>query len=94
MSKNTPFSKETLSDIGGYILNGMSEQESCILSGVLYKDLQVLQEGSDTVRDYIKKKHIQFKHNHLREIQSKKSEKTSQWLLEKLRPEEFGTTNH
>lgn len=83
--------KEAVTTIGTYILDGMNERESCILAGISYPDLQALKEKSENVRDFIEKKHIQFKHNNLKAIQAKKSEKNSQWLLEKLRPEEFGT---
>ncbi len=84
-------SKDTLTDIGVYILEGMSEREACVLAGVSFSDLQDTKEVSDVARNFIEKKFTEFKHNHLKEIQKNKSEKNSQWLLEKLRPEEFGS---
>lgn len=82
--------KERLEHIGAYILKGMSEREACILSDVTPSELTKLKEKNEKVRDFIEKKKIKFKFNHLKEIQDNKSEKNSQWLLEKLRPEEFG----
>lgn len=83
--------KEKLQDIGTHILNGMTEREACILADVSYNELQLMKEGNDIVRQFIEKSHIQFKEAHLKEIQKNKSEKNSMWLLEKLRPEEFGS---
>lgn len=81
---------DILTSICTYILDGMSERESCKLAGFSYNELQNLKENSAALREALEKKHIEFKHNHLKEIQKTKSEKNSQWLLEKLRPEEFG----
>lgn len=89
MSK--PITRSQLLLIGKYVLDGMSEKESCILSEVSHSDLQKLKESNDDVFDYLEQKKVQFKYNHLKEIQTKRSEKNSQWILEKLRPEEFGT---
>lgn len=83
--------QDILINICTYILDGMSEREACALAGFSYNELQDLKEGSQKLREVIEKKHIEFKHNHLKEIQKNKSEKNSQWLLEKLRPEEFGS---
>jgi hypothetical protein len=82
--------KEKLEDIGSYIIGGMSEKEACILSDISVVELTALKERNETVRDFLEKKKIKFKYNHLKEIQKNKSEKNSQWLLEKLRPDEFG----
>ena len=80
-----------LNTICTYILDGMTEREACKLADFSYNELQNMKESSPSLRDSLEKKHIQFKHNHLKEIQNTKSEKNSQWLLEKLRPEEFGS---
>lgn len=84
-----PLDKETLKDIGLHILNGMSEEESCILSDISYKELQLAKEKNEEIRQYIDKKFLEFKEAHLKEIQKNKSEKNSMWMLEKTRPE-FG----
>lgn len=83
--------QESLQEIGNYIISGMSEKESCILVDVSYEQLQELMKNNEQVRDFIERKRVKFKFNHLREIQKNKSEKNSQWLLEKLRPDEFGS---
>lgn len=81
--------KELLTKIGGYILEGLSEDEACILSDVQKADLTSLKEKNESVREYIEKCKVNFKYLHLKELQTKKSDKTSQWLLERLRPEDF-----
>lgn len=82
--------KEILIDIGKYIQDGLSEKEACILSDVDHTDLLTMKEMSDDVTKFLEKQMVLFKHAHLKEIQSKKSEKNSMWVLEKLMPEQFG----
>jgi hypothetical protein len=84
-----PIDKGVLAKIGQFIIEGLTEEEACILSGADYNNLLTLKENNEDVRNYIAKQRVLFKHAHLREMQSKKSEKTSQWLLERLRPEDF-----
>jgi Ribonuclease G/E len=81
--------KTTLAKIGKYILDGLTEEEACTLSDVKFEELNRIKENNEKVRDYITKCKINFKHFHILEMQKKKSEKTSQWLLERLRPEDF-----
>ena len=83
--------KDILNNICLYILNGMSEREACTLASFSYNELQNLKTESSKLREAIEKKHIEFKYNHLREIQKNKSEKNSMWMLEKLRSDEFGS---
>lgn len=82
--------KEDLIKIGEYILDGLSEKDACTLVGIKYKDYLVFKEENEDVQFFIEKKKVTFKHNHLKEIQSRKSEKNSFWILEKLIPDEFG----
>jgi hypothetical protein len=82
--------KEKLNELGVYLLEGMSEPEAAILSGISYQELQIAKENSDIVRDFIEKKQTEFIRNHLVEIQKNKSEKNSMWMLEKLFPDRFG----
>lgn len=86
-----PITKDTISDVGIHILNGMTEKEACILADVSWTELQKKKEDNEIIRDFVEKKHTEFKANHLKEIQKNKSEKTSMWMLEKLRPDEFGS---
>lgn len=90
MQMSKKITKEILKSIGEYILDGLSEREACILADVDPADLATLKERSDQVTKFLEKTMVEFKHSHLKQIQSKKSEKNSQWLLEKLLPEEFG----
>jgi hypothetical protein len=83
--------KEKLNELGVYLLEGMSEHEACILSGISYQELQIAKENSDVVRDFVEKKQTEFIRNHLVEIQKNKSEKNSMWMLEKLFPDRFGS---
>jgi hypothetical protein len=81
--------KETLAQICENILLGMTEREACILAEFPYASLQIFKEQSEDLRELLEKKEIEFKFNHLKEIQKSKSEKSSMWVLEKLRPEVF-----
>lgn len=83
--------KEILVDIGKYIQDGLSEKEACILCDVDHADLCTMKEMSDDITKFLEKQMVLFKHAHLKEIQSKKSEKNSMWVLEKLMPEQFGS---
>ena len=87
----TKMNKDILLRIGGYILEGLSEDEACTLAGFSPMVFHKIKEKDPEIRLFLQKQWIQFKHAHLKEINSKKSEKTSMWLLEKLRPEEFGS---
>ena len=84
--------KDKLIEIASYILQGLSEEEACILCDVPYEVLQERKEQSEDVRNFIKKQSINFKLNHLKEIQTKKNGNNSQWLLEKIIPEQFGSS--
>jgi len=86
-----PVNQDTLTKIGIFILDGMSEAEACILSNVSYLELQEKKNDNEIIRNFLEKKFTEFKYNHIQEIQKSKSEKNSQWLLEKLRPDEFGS---
>lgn len=78
-----------LKQIGGYILEGMTESEACILSGVKTEVLNEHKEDNEDVRNFIDECTVKFKYNHIKAMQGKKSEKVSQWLLERLRPADF-----
>jgi len=87
MSK--PIDTPRLGQIGKYILEGLTEEEACILSDASFSDLTILKENNEDIRNFISKARVKFKYAHLQEMQTKKSDKTSQWLLERLRPEDF-----
>lgn len=83
--------KEKLKEIGSLLRKGMKEKEACILLDVPWNIYNTLKENDEVIRTYIEKQLIEFKKIHLEVIQSTKSEKNSMYLLEKLRPEEFGS---
>lgn len=89
MSK--PIDKLSLTLIGKYILEGLSESEACIMADASNDELTSLKEKNQNIREFIEKSKVQFKYSHLQEMQTKRSDKTSQWLLERLRPEDFAT---
>ena len=82
--------QEKLTEVATYILDGMNEEEACVLANIDKAKLILLKEENEEVRKYIDEKFIKFKHKHLKEIQKSKNEKNSMWLLEKLRYDEFG----
>ena len=84
-----PIDTIILGKIGQYIIEGLTEEEACILSEVSYDNLVALKEKNEEIRNFISQMRVKFKYAHLKEMQTKKSEKTSQWLLERLRPEDF-----
>ncbi len=82
--------KETIAKICEYILEGMTEREACILADYSYPEFQLKLEQSELLRTTIEKVKVEFKRTHIKEIQKHKSEKNSMYILEKLRPDEFG----
>lgn len=88
---NVYVNKEKLIAIGEYILKGMTEKEACTLVDVAYDIFLQFKERDEFIFKFIEKKHVEFKYNHVNAIQSKKSDKNSMYLLEKLRPDEFGS---
>ena len=84
-------SDELIKAIGRYILQGLSEKESALLCGLTEIDLENLKAKSPSLKDFLEKKKIEFKLNHLKIINEKSDTKTSQWLLEKICPEQFAS---
>lgn len=82
--------KEKLKAIGLYLLKGLTEKEACVLLEIPYTTFLSQKENDEPTRKFIEQQIVQFKLNHLEVIQKTKSEKNSMYLLEKLRPEEFG----
>lgn len=82
--------KEKLKKIGLYLLKGLTEKEACVLLDVPYAVFLKQKENDEPTRKFLEKQTVEFKLKHLEVIQKTSSEKTSMYLLEKLRPEEFG----
>lgn len=81
----------TLKEIGSYLLEGLTTDEACVLASVDHARFKEFLKTNTVLQTFINKKNIEFKQKHLREIQGKRSDKTSMWMLENLRPEEFGS---
>lgn len=83
------FTEVTLKRIGEYILEGLSEDEACVLAGFDPDVFHRAREADKGIRLYLEKQRVQFKHIHLKQINEKRSDKNSMWILEKTLPE-FG----
>lgn len=68
----------------------MTEREACILVDVPLEVFNAAKENDESIRKYLEKKIVEFKLKHIEQIQKEKSDKNSMYLLEKLRPDEFG----
>lgn len=82
--------RDKLAEIANYVLEGLSEDEACVLSGFPPKAFKEIKQSNEGVSMYLQKKAIEFKRKHLKIINEKRNDKNSMWLLESLRPEEFG----
>lgn len=82
---------EKIVEITSHILEGLTQEEACIVCDEDPSELKDLIETNPSVKKFIDKANINFKLAHLKAIQSKKSGNNSQWILEKLRPNEFGS---
>jgi len=89
---SSKITSDNVTSLGKYLITGLKEKEACTLVGIPHEDLVALKERDQSVRDFIEKQIVQFKYNHLNTIQKTKSEKSSQWLLEKILSEEFGNS--
>lgn len=83
--------KGKLEDIGNYMVDGLSVEEAATLAGVAHKELYEDRENFPVIDAILTRKVLEFKQKHLKIVGSKRDEKTSQWLLEKIFPKEFGS---
>lgn len=86
--------QEDIAKIASYILQGLTQDEACIVSDIDPADFKDVYEKSPSIQKYIKKANINFKLAHLKAIQAKKSGNNSQWILEKILPKEFGSKSN
>jgi hypothetical protein len=91
---NMPTPPDKLTDdesgkMSKYILEGLSEEEAALLCGISRQRLSQLKQTNENYNDFINTRKIEFKHQHLKIITSRSDPKTSQWILERLRPQEF-----
>lgn len=82
--------RESLMRIGSYIIDGLSEDEACIMEGIEPEHFREQKKRNKNISMFLEKKKIEFKHKHLITIKTRSTDKNSQWLLENLRPAEFG----
>lgn len=81
-----------LRNIGEFIVQGLNEEEACLLANFDYDVFLEAKKRSVIVANYIRKQLIKLKQKHLKVIQENPSDKNSQWILEKVFPEEYGSS--
>ena len=77
--------------LGLYIMQGMNEHEAAILAGIDKVTIMMMKRSTALYNDFVEKKKLEFKRKHLKIISQKSDPKISQWLLERLSPEEFNS---
>lgn len=83
--------EESLIKMGNYLMQGMNETEAAILAGIDRLRLTIAKRTSDTYNNFVERKKLEFKAKHLNIIARKSDVKISQWLLERLAPDEFSS---
>lgn len=81
-----------LTNIGGFIAEGLNEEEACLLANFDYDIFLESKKKSPIVANFIRRQLIKLKQKHLKVIQQNPSDKNSQWILEKVFPEEYGSS--
>lgn len=81
-----------LANIGAYVSEGLNEEEACLMANFDYETFKGIKARDLTVVSYIRKQFVKLKQKHLRIMQQNPSDKNSQWILEKVFPEEFGSS--
>lgn len=82
---------QQLTKMGSYLLQGMNETEAATLAGIDKLKLVIARRKSPLYNDFVERKKLEFKAKHLRILATKPDAKVSQWLLERLAPEEFSS---
>jgi len=81
-------SSEQMIALGGYLTDGMTVEESCLLCGYPFEAMRTHLERSASIIEFVKKKQVQLKHTLLKTVVS--DPRKAEWLLETLHPNEFG----
>jgi len=77
--------------MGQYIIQGMADYDASILAGFSPDEIEALKKKNDPAfLRFIEQQRLKFKQKHLEVISNKSDAKTSQWMLEKMYPDEFG----
>jgi len=88
----TPFLEdERTTQMGIFMQEGLDDYEAAVLAGYAPVHAQELRKSSKEYRDYVEMQTIKFKRKHLQLVNGKSDAKTSQWLLEKRFPNEYGS---
>ena len=66
-----PIDTPILAKIGQYIIEGLTEEEACILSEASYDNLVALKESNEDIRNFVAQMRVKFKYAHLKEMQTK-----------------------
>lgn len=91
-SQDRPYiTPQTISNIGNHILDGLTDEEACVVENLPYEYFKLFLDNDPAGKNFIQKKKIKFKQEHLRIINDKKDAKNSIWLLERLVPEQFAS---
>ena len=75
--------------LGNYIMQGMNESEAALLAGIPKLTIMIMRRKSDQYNDFVERKKLEFKQKHLKILSNKNDHKISQWLLERIAPDEF-----
>jgi len=76
--------------MGKYIAQGLDDFEAAILSKFSEAEIIEMKKKSTEYADFVRLQKIKFKQGHLKTISDKNDSKTSQWMLERTFPEEYG----
>ena len=82
---------EDLTNISKNLTNSDIKKRELLINKFIEKFPKAKLHTLTQVNKYYNKKNIEFKLLHIETIQKSKSDKNSMYLLEKLRPAEFGT---
>lgn len=89
--KQVRISNAILQQIGNFIIDGLTEPEACLMANFDYETFSSMKDKDPKLSEFIRKQFVKLKHKHLQIIQKNPTDKNSQWVLEKVFPDEFGT---
>lgn len=80
---------EQFTKLGNFLMQGMNENEAALLAGLDKLTIAVMKRNSALYNEFIERNKLEFKRKHLHILSQKSDPRISQWLLERLSPEEF-----
>lgn len=80
---------EQFTKMGNFLMQGMNENEAALLAGLDKLTIAVMKRNSANYNEFVERKKLEFKRKHLQILSTKKDPRISQWLLERLSPEDF-----